>query len=280
MRQSLFLVLMVLGLFIGDCYSKLAIQDMWSKEHYELSAVSKKNRSQLGYVDYWVLHSFGREACEGYIERLFVRRNARNLGLGSVLFSHAISLLDLYSPSKTYLLPYPLGCKRGTRAFKTNMAKLLRFYGKLGAVPFRGNDEGKSSAFYEFDHQDTDLVALRTAQALEESDTYTTKHSQQETLVAAKVVITKTATRNVPIGELRYEIATNSGKKKLTGLAFYNKDLNKSMLGDVADLLVKELRISRASVQKFINNAIGSDEQLPSLYEFCDGRFGGDELDG
>lgn len=279
MRQSLFLVLVVLALLTGGCYAKVAIQDMWSKEHYELSAISKKKNVQLGYVDYWVLHGFGREVCEGYIERLFVNKNARNLGLGSALFSHAIRLLDLYFPSKTYFMPYPLGCKRGSRAFKANMAKLLVFYGRLGAVQFRGNDEGKSSAFYEFDHQDRGLVAARLAQA-KENDLYTTTLAQKETLVASKIVLVKTATRFQPLGELRYEVASNSPKKKLTGVFFHKKDLSQSMLSDIEDLLVQELKITRSIARKNIAKGLDTDDELPSLYEFCDGRFGDDELDG
>lgn len=280
MRQYLFFTLvMVFGLAVGCCYSKLAIEDMWHKEHYELTVNDKKSKKQLGYVDYWVLHSFGREICEGYIERLFVERSARQHGLGSALFSHAISLLDVYAPSKTYLLPYPLGCKKDSRAFKTNMAKLLKFYGRLGVVRCKADGANEQSAFYEFDHEDAELVALRTAEALDEHDNYTTTFSQEDTLGAAKLVIVFSAKRTKGIGELRYEVSNKLPKKKVTGLVFYEKNLSRAMFSEVEELLVTEMKMTRAVAKKMLAKALNSDEPLPTLYEFSDGRFGGDELD-
>ena len=280
MRQYLFFTLvMVFGLAVGCCYSKLAIVDLWQKEHFELEANSTKgHKKQLGHIDYWVLHSFGREKCEGYIERLFVEKRARKHGLGSALFSHAISLLDVYSPSKTYLLAYPLGYKSGSPAFKTNMAKLLNFYERLGAFPCNADIAKEQSPFCEFDHEDAELVALRTAQALEVHDDYTTHLSQEETLGAAKIVIAFSATRTKAIGELRYVVTNKSPKKKVTGLMFSDKNLNQTMLDEVVEILIQEMKITRAAAKKMIITAQESDVLLPTLYEFSDGRFGGDEL--
>lgn len=280
MRQYLFFTFMlVVGLTVGCCYSKLVLVDLWQKEHFEITANAKKNKKQLGYIDYWVLHSFGREVCEGYIERLFVEKSARQHGLGSALFSEAISLLDGYGATKTYLLAYPLGLKEGGRAFRTNMEKLLRFYGRLGALPCRAEIGKGQSAFCAFDHEDAELVAARLAETVELHPDYTTHLSQEETLGAAKLVIKISAKRSRALAELRYEITNKSPKKKVTGLELYEKNLCAEALNEVVDFLVKEMKTSRTAAKKLLAKALDSEEPLPTLYEFSDGRFGGDELD-